>query len=68
MAKLAQERSNQNAWEGQISSEERGTDSTVAHFMKSVPVDVPRHFTKVLLNGYLSEAPNLANLWIFGRY
>ena len=47
MAKLAQERANQNAWEGSISDSEAEFDHTTARFMKTVSVDVPRHYTKV---------------------
>ncbi|CAG5131752.1 unnamed protein product, partial [Candidula unifasciata] len=47
MAKLALERSNSLAWDGTISSDGSDFDVTPVHFMKHLPVDVPKNYTKI---------------------
>lgn len=47
MAKLSLDRSNNLAWDGTSGSDSTDFDVTPAHFMKHLPVDVPKNYTKV---------------------
>ncbi|XP_059179092.1 rho guanine nucleotide exchange factor 10-like protein [Physella acuta] len=47
MAKLALDKSNSPAWDGSANSDDSNYDTIPAQFMKHLPVDIPRSYTKV---------------------